>query len=182
MTKLEAVNIILRALGEHAVASIEIRHPSITLALDKLEVARQEVLTEGWWFNNLDITLKPEIDGRVRYPVDALAFVPAEYECITRGGYLYNTRNDSFVFSAELRGLVTYDLTWDDLPNAAQRLVTYQAAMSAYADDLGGQMPASITQGYATAAAQLTTGHLRQRRYSARQRCPWTIYERARRG
>lgn len=182
MTKLEAVNLILRALSEHTVASVDTRHPSVVMALAKLDIARQEVLSEGWWFNNIDITLNYEIDGRIAYPTDMLAFVPNKYECIVRSGYLYNTRTQSFVFTENVAGLATYDLSWEDLPNAAQRLVAYQAAISAYADDMGDKAPDSITAGYGLAQVQLSAGHMRQRRYNARSRRQWFRYESARRG
>ena len=182
MTELEAVNLILRALSEHTVASTQLRHPSVIMALAKLDIARQEVLNDGWWFNNLRITLNRETDGRIQYPADTLAFVPDKYECITRGGYLYNTATQTFVFTEDVAGLATYDLSWDDLPNSFQRLVAYQAAISAYADDLGDTPPTSITAGYAKALEQCQSGHTRQRRFNARSRRSWWRYETARRG
>jgi hypothetical protein len=182
MTKLEAVNLILRALSEHTVSSVEIRHPSVTLALDKLEMARQEVLSDGWWFNNIRVTLNKDVNGKVSFPSGALAFVPDRYECITRGGYLYNTTTQTFVFTEDVPGLITYDLDWDDLPNPAQRMVAYQAAIAAYSEDVGGQAPQSITVGYSLAQQQLQSGHIRQRRFNARSRPAWWRYENARRG
>lgn len=182
MTLLEAVNIVLRALSEHTVSSTEIRHPSVTLALDKIDESRQAVLNEGWWFNNIRITANRESDGRVPYPTDALAFVPDGFECITRGGYLYNAKAQSFVFTEDVPGLVTYDVDWDDLPNAVQRMVAYQAAMMAYADDMGDNAPASVATGYAIALQQCRSMHIRQRKFNARQRQSWWRYESARRG
>lgn len=182
MTLLEAVNIILRALSEHTVSSTEIRHPSVTLALDKINEAREAVLNEGWWFNNVRITANRENDGRVPYPSDALSFVPDGFECIVRGGYLYNAQAQSFVFTEDVSGLATYDLAWDDLPNAVQRMVAYQAAIMAYSDDVGDNTPASVTGGFATALQQVQAMHTRQRRFNARQRQSWWRYESARRG
>lgn len=182
MTLLEAVNIILRALSEHTVSSTEIRHPSVTLALDKINEAREAVLNEGWWFNNIRITANRESDGRVPYPADALSFVPDGFECIVRGGYLYNAQAQSFVFTEDVPGLVTYDLEWDDLPNAVQRMVAYQAAIMAYSDDVGDNAPASVTGGFAMALQQVQAMHTRQRRFNARQRQSWWRYESARRG
>lgn len=183
MTELEAVNIVLRTLSEHSVASVEVRHPTVILAREKLEIAREELLNEGWWFNNIRITVNRETDGRIIYPADALAFVPDKYECITRGGYLYNTQAQSFVFTEDVVGTVTYDLDWEDLPAAAQRVVAFSAAISAFADDNPGeQTPQSVTNGYGTALQQLQAGHTRQRRYNARSRRSWWRYESARRG
>lgn len=182
MTLLEAVNIVLRALSEHTVASVEIRHPSVTLALDKIEIAREEVLNEGWWFNNIYITINRDTNGNVAYPADALQFVPDKYECIVRDGLLYNAQAGSFVFTEDVSGTVTYDVAWDDLPNAVQRLVAFSAAASAYSDDMGGDPPSSVMSGLSVASAQVQAMHVRQRRYSAKQRPQWVRYESARRG
>lgn len=182
MTLLEAVNIVLRALSEHTVSSTEIRNPSVTLALDKIAIAQEEVLTDGWWFNNIRITIPREVDGRVKYPADALSFIPDGFECIVRGGYLYNAQSQTFVFEEDVPGLVTYDLEWDDLPSPVQRLIAYSAAGSAYADDMGDNLPASVQIGYANAIQQCQAIHTRQRRFNARQRQSWWRYESARRG
>lgn len=182
MTLLEAVNIVLRALSEHTVSSVEIRHPSVTLALDKIEIAREEVLNEGWWFNNIYITINRDSNNNIVYPAGALQFVPDKYECIVRDGLLYNTDSQSFVFSEDVSGVVTYDIAWDDLPNAAQRLVAFSAAASAYSDDMGGDPPQSVISGLSMASSQLQAMHVRQRRYSAKQRPQWVRYESARRG
>ena len=182
MTLLEAVNIVLRALSEHTVASTEIRHPSVTLALDKINEARETLLNEDWWFNKLGVTLNREFDGRVQYPAEALAFVPDNYMCIVRGGYLYNTQNNSFIFTEDVTGVITYDLDWGDLPSAAQQLIAYNAALMAFDLEFGGNHPASILLGMQTAMSQLQAMHTRQRRYNARQRPQWRNYECARRG
>lgn len=182
MTELEAVNLILRTLSEHTVSSIELRHPSVTLARDKLELARQEVLNDGWWFNTIPITLNRGTDGRVQYPADTLAFVPTKYVCITRGGYLYNTSAQSFVFTEDVSGIATYDVAWDDMPNAAQRMTAYRAAAAAYSSDVGGNLPTDVTDGLMLAQSQLEAMHIRQRRFNARQRSSWHRYESARRG
>lgn len=182
MTLLEAVNIVLRALSEHTVASTEIRHPSVTLALDKIDEAREALLNENWWFNNITVTLNREFDGRVQYPADTLAFVPDNYLCVVRGGYLYNTQNNSYVFTEDVSGLITYDLQWADLPSAAQRVVAYNAALMAFDLEFGGNPPASLLMNMQSAFAQLQAMHTRQRRYNARQRPQWRQYECARRG
>ena len=182
MTLLEAVNIVLRALSEHTVSSVEIRHPSVTLALDKIEIAREEVLNEGWWFNNIQITINRDTDNRIAYPPEALQFVPDKYECIVRGGYLYNAQAQSFEFTENVSGMATYDILWDDLPNAVQRLVAFSAAASAYSDDMGGDPPSSVMSGLSIASGQVQAMHVRQRRFSAKQRPEWARYESARRG
>lgn len=182
MTLLEAVNVVLRALSEHTVSSTEIRHPSVTLALTEIDLARESILNEEWWFNKVRITIPREVDNRVPYPNDALSFVPDKYECITRNGYLYNTQNQSFLFDENVSGVVTYDLDWEDLPSAVQRLIAYSAAGSAYSNDVGDNIPASVQAGYATALQQVQSMHTRQRRFNARQRPSWRRYESARRG
>jgi len=183
MTELEAVNIVLCGLSEHPVSSVELRHPSVILALAKLDIAREELLGEGWWFNTVPVTINVDTDGKVAYPADALAFVPDKYECIVRDGYLYNTDTQSFVFTENVSGMVTYDLAWTDLTSAAQRVVAFAAAMSAYVEDTGEQQPPmSLTTSYQLALGQLQAQHTRQRRYNARTRRQWWRYESARRG
>ena len=182
MTQLEAVNLILRALSEHPVASLDIRHPSVTLALATLDVSKDEVLADNWWINKIRVTLQRESDNRVQYPADAYEFVPDKYQAIVRSGYLYNDQNQSFIFDEDVSGWATYELDWTDLPNAVQRMVAYRAAISAVSSDVGGEIPAYLQIGYATAETQVQSMHTRQRKFNARQRRSWWRYESARRG
>lgn len=182
MTELEAVNLVLRALSEHTVSSVEVRHPSVTLALDNLNISREEILSEGWWFNTRTATLSPQVDGRIKMPTGTLSFVPSNDIGVVSDGYIYDTVNETFVFTAPVTGVLVADVTFQNLPPPAQRYVAYSAAIYSYMSDVGDKIPPQLQAGLSLAMSQLSAGHGRQRRFSARNRRAWQRYEYARRG
>ena len=58
MEKLEAVQMLLRAIGSSPVNSLNVAHPDVANALNSLERLRKSVQKRGWWFNTkLELTL-----------------------------------------------------------------------------------------------------------------------------
>ncbi len=182
MTQLEAVNLILRALSEHTVSSVEIRHPSVTLALDWMDIAREELNGGEWWYNKYRITLPVQNDGRVQVPANTLSFVPDSFEGVLIDGYLYNQSTQSYQFTSDVSGVLVVNSGFDNLPPAAQRVVAFKAALYAYDNDVGDNPPQRYERGFAEALESLSAAHSRQRRFNARSRRAWQRYENARRG
>lgn len=134
-SKLEAINTMLSIIGETPVNSTS--GPvvaSVKIADNILTEVLREVQGESWHFNTAkEVTLPLDINGKIplatsvaRVEVDR-AYYP-DKELVKRGDYLYDTRNQTDVFTAEIKhATVTYMLEFDELPEAAKRYVMIRA-------------------------------------------------------
>lgn len=179
MTELEAVNLILRALGEHPVTTVDTRHPTVQLALAELNARRMVILLHGYWFNHWNVTLTPDISGFVYVPTGMLAFQsddPNRY--IIRGDKLYDTQNQTYAITTDLYGQSTVDVAFEDMPVQARIVVANQAAIKAYGVDIGLDANAQTYQAEAQEALDLLNAeHSRQRAFSSRSRRSWRRYQ-----
>lgn len=134
-SKLEAINTMLSIIGETPVNSTS--GPvvaSVKIADNILTEVLREVQGESWHFNTAkEVTLPLDSNGKIplaasvaRVEVDR-AYYP-DKELVKRGDYLYDTRNQTDVFTAEIKhATVTYMLEFDELPEAAKRYVMIRA-------------------------------------------------------
>ena len=51
MDELEAVNMLLRAIGSSPIVNIDVRHPDAANAIASLDRIRKRMQRRGWWFN-----------------------------------------------------------------------------------------------------------------------------------
>lgn len=179
MTELEAVNLILRALGEHPVTTVDTRHPTVQLALAELNARRRVILLHGYWFNHWHITLTPDISGYVYIPSGMLSFQadePNRYVII--GDRLYDTLNQTYTITYALSGQSTVDISFEDMPVQARVVVANQAAIKAYGVDIGLDANAQTYQAETQEALDLLNAeHSRQRAFSSRSRRNWRRYQ-----
>lgn len=179
MELLDAVNICLTALGEARVTSTSTRHPTVDLAIQSINTKKKLLQERGWWFNTALVTTYPDTLKRIPYPADAIAIKGADGYCVysKRGGYLFDNTNNTEYFDNPLRIFVTYDLAFDDLPESAATVVTYQAAREMYVGDLGNDSSVSnLMQNEQQAALLLQEQHLRNQKYNTRRRRQWGRY------
>lgn len=152
-TELQAVNEMLRTIGELPVSSVEAAVPLPTdadVALRTLRWVNREVQSLGWYFNTEDqypIPMTP--DGRLPVPANAMALDPdgayQGVDAVIRGGFLYNRETHSFTFETGITCRVVFLLGFEELPEAARQYITIRAARRFQAGALGSQ----IINGYA---------------------------------
>lgn len=171
LTQLDAVNIILRKLGEQPVTNLDVQYPTIAVALPALDEARVAVLQEGWWFNSVDeFDFYPDVNGELNVPADLLMFYPEEPDKYTFDGVsIVLTSTRSPVVSATVRGRAVFNKDFEQLPNVARYAIAYRAAFDTYISDFGDS---DIAQQILMAArdhySELSAAHTRQRKSSSR--------------
>lgn len=179
MELLDAVNTCLTALGEARVTSTSTRHPSVDLAIQSINTKKKLLQERGWWFNTSRVTMYPDNVGHITYPANAIAIKGADGYTVysKRGGYLFDNTNNTEYFTTPVTIYVTANLDFDDLPESAATVVTYQAAREVYVGDLGNDSSVSnLMQNEEQAALLLQEQHLRNQKYNTRRRRQWGRY------
>ena len=157
-SELEAVNKVLRMMGEAPVNSLAGQFGLAKQAHDTLKETSRQVQSEGWSFNTDyertlvrtvgtdEIELSSDI-SRVR--IDPYEY--PDYEVVQRGLKLYDRRNNTSIFSEDLKADVTYILSWTDLPEHARQYIMTRAGRVLQDQILGS---ADLTQINITSEAE----------------------------
>lgn len=138
LSKLDAVNRILRASGEYPVSTLSVTGSNdVTLAIQTLdEVALQCQLT-GLNCNTVDKEVLPDINGRIWIPDNTLSIdtIGTDYSrnLVQRGRnptYLFDVDNNTEVFTVgtAINVRITTSLEFESLPTAEQFEIVDQAA------------------------------------------------------
>ena len=139
MEKLEAVQMLLRAIGSSPVNSLNVAHPDVANALSSLERLRKSVQKRGWWFNtDYNVVFQADINtGEVRIPKEITKFIPAEATFVKRGRQVYNSQTQTFNIGTNVTALKTVrSLEWEDLPSSMQEYAAYLACAQFISDEL----------------------------------------------
>lgn len=173
ISDLDAVNGVLRELGEQPLTSLDTNYPTADLAKSSLVTARYELLQKGWWFNTaINFAIPTDGAGHMPVPTTTLEFIPNDPSYVWSGGYLMTQEgNSTFPVGTIARGTLKFDLPMSGLPWAAQQLVVLMAAAKIYAEDFG---PDSKYQEILMRTQELTVllsaQHVRAKRPNMRQR------------
>ncbi len=126
-TKLEAVNKALQMMGESPLNSLQGLFGLGNLAETTINSVSRKVQTEGWSFNtDYQQSLVRDSstqhisvgDNVSRVVVDQFEY--PDIDVVQRGKKLYDRKNNTYVFTHDLKADVTYILDWDDLPEHAR--------------------------------------------------------------
>ena len=134
-TELEAINIMLAAIGEAPVNSLTGTVPvDVRLAQSTLTEFNREIQSEGWSFNTeIDVTLTRDASKQIALPqnvlrVDANIHQHPTIDPIQRGLKLYDRLNNKFEFDEDLICTVIYLRTFEEIPEPARRYINIKAA------------------------------------------------------
>ena len=135
-TELEAINIMLAAIGEAPVNSLTGQVPvDVRLAQSTLIEVNKEVQSEGWSFNTeIDVTLvRNQTTKQIELSTDILRIDANIHQHptidpIQRGLKLYDRLNNRYEFDEDLICTVVYFRTFDEIPEPARRYITIKAA------------------------------------------------------
>ena len=134
---LEAVNTILSAIGEAPVNTLTGTLPiDATQANNLLTEISRSTQAAGWHFNSFyDYTLSLDTDSKIplaenimRVDLDINKYSPTTYDVIKRGSFLFNKKDNTYVFDKALDAEVVLFLPFDELPENARRYITIRAA------------------------------------------------------
>lgn len=148
MTELEAVNILLAAIGEAAVSSLETATTvEVTQAKKLLSNVNRAAQQKGWHFNTeWDVVLTRDSDNRIPLSQSILSVYQPGQLMTLRGMsgdmYAYDLDNNTFTWTKNLNNAVTITLLdFVDTPNTFRQYVTTRAARI-FQEEIIGQVSA----------------------------------------
>ena len=134
-TELEAVNIMLAAIGESPVNTLTGTLPvDVKLAQTTLEEVNKEVQTEGWSFNTeINVELTRDGSNNIALSSNVLIVDPnihdhPDVDAIQIGLKLYDRKEHKYEFDDDLKCTVVYFRTFNDIPEPAKRYINIKAA------------------------------------------------------
>ena len=148
MTELDAVNLLLAAVGEAAVSSLETATTvDVTQAKNLISNINREVQQKGWHFNTeWDVVLSVDSDSRIPLGTSVLSvYSPTKLTTIRgREGspFLYDLDNNTFIWTTAINDAVTITLLdFEDIPQTARQYITTKAAR-VFQEEIIGQVSA----------------------------------------
>lgn len=134
LSKLDAVNMVLRSIGKTPAARLGQGARGDTLDAEAaVAQALLEVLQEEWSFNKDDkLLLKRNQSGEIYVPENLLSFevthTSEHLDIAQRGQRLYNRAESTFRFEEDVYVSASLALAFDDLPQAARWYIAVKAA------------------------------------------------------
>jgi len=148
MTELQAVNLLLSAIGEAAVSSLETATTvEVTQAKKLLSNVNRAAQQKGWHFNTeWDVVLTRDSDNRIPLSESILSVYQPGQLMTIRGMsgdmYAYDLDNNTFTWTKNLNNAVTITLLdFVDTPNTFRQYVTTRAARI-FQEEIIGQVSA----------------------------------------
>ena len=133
-SKLQAVNKALQMMGESPLNSLQGLLGLGNLAEETLDSVSRKVQVEGWSFNtDYQMTLTRDSTTNeisVGTNVSRVVIDPYEYydvDVVQRGSRLYDRKNNTYVFSIDLKADMTDILDWDDIQEHARLYIMTKA-------------------------------------------------------
>tara|TARA_B100001093_G_C26593360_1_gene912562 strand:- start:140 stop:715 length:576 start_codon:yes stop_codon:yes gene_type:complete len=152
-TKLEAVNTMIGVVGESPVNTISGSSVpvSVVTALNVLNEVNREVQSEGWHYNTeYEYPLVRNASNKFTLPNNVLKIdTPidkyTDIDIVQRGSTLYDRKNHTDVFTQDLDVTITFELTFEELPQQFRSYITIRAARKFANRFLGSQEIESFT-------------------------------------
>lgn len=145
LTRLEAVNLMLRAIGQSGVASLsnDDANPDITSATETLDVTLREVLMRGWHANTeKSYPIDPSPEGYLVLPLNTLSVDTSvkskELDLVWRGTRLYDRVKHTFAVGVTVNVDLILGLEFEELPQSLRYLVAVKATRKFAADTSAG--------------------------------------------
>jgi hypothetical protein len=133
-TELHAINMILGAIGQSAVTTVNYENPEVELIARTLQDVSVQTQAEGWVFNTeYRYPFSPDEDGNIFYPLNVLQLDLSDTEdpsidIVRRDGRVYDKFNHTFTFTKPLYCDVVWNFDFVDLPTPFKQYITYRAA------------------------------------------------------
>lgn len=139
-TELDAVNFMLRVIGEQPVNSIdESQLSEAVLAQQVLHRVNRTTQTKGLRCNS-DYEYELALTGgEVQLPANVLSIerVYDHLDVVERGRKLYDRENKTYTFDEPVKVDIVWFIAFDDLPEHVRNYVTVQAARRFASDTVG---------------------------------------------
>ena len=133
-TKLEAINVMLTAIGESPVNTITSSTTTdVSIAIQILDNVSREVQSVGWHFNtDTNYLLAKNSSNQIVLPSNCLRVdnsnKDADLDLVERGRKLWDRENHTYTITKDIRVNITWFLEFTELPETARRYITIRAA------------------------------------------------------
>lgn len=194
MTELEAVNIMLRAIAENPVTTLdEDTIEDAQIALSTLREVSRGFQAEGWHFNtDYDYPISTDVNDKIPYPSTAAHCDPMDTEgkdLVKRGGFFWDRENLTFTFPnvSSVKFKIVWLFDFEDLPHMARNYIAMVAARKFAMDIMGDEATVSwTTRDEQMARAKFVADDLRRAdlnmlnasnsvNRAVRRRSPWPV-------
>lgn len=148
-SELDAVNLILRNMGETSINSLENPPLDASEARETLKEVSRHVQARGWYFNSEIMPLSPDNNGKIALPPNTMSVSAVgssrHMKVSKRGGFLYRLDpfNSGFVFDGPVAVQLVLGLDFDDLPPCASNYIALRAARVMQTRQVGDAMSAN---------------------------------------
>ena len=132
-TKLEAINVMLTAIGESPVNTITSSTTTdVSIAIQILDNVSREVQSVGWHFNtDTNYLLAKNSSNQIVLPSNCLRVdnsnKDADLDLVERGRKLWDRENHTYTITKDIRVNITWFLEFTELPETARRYITIRA-------------------------------------------------------
>ena len=135
LSELEAVNLMLATISVAPVSTLGTSGDlNVSVAKQMLYDTSREVQSYGYFFNmERDYPLPKDASDEITLPKNTLflslndEFAPNTVATL-RGSKLYNIKKHNYKFDKDLKGTITWFLTWDELPQPARQYIAIKSA------------------------------------------------------
>jgi len=134
-TKLDAVNTMLTAIGESPINQLGgATTVDADIAEQTLDQVSRDVQSIGWHFNtDKEFPLVRDMDNKIPVTDDIVRIDVSKYDypsvdVAQRGSFLYDRKNHTYEFSADLTGEIVRIFDWTYLPQPFRSYITIKAA------------------------------------------------------
>ena len=150
MTKLEAVNQMLDAIGEHPVQSLESGLDDAEAAERMLDRVSKEVQEDGWSVNSEEnFKLVRTAQNEIAVPHNTIKVDTVRrskhINVVNRNGKLWDVTNQSFTFTEDVFVDIVFFLKFEELTFALQSYIAAWAAQRFQESELGSLSLDSFT-------------------------------------
>ena len=128
MTKLEAVNVALRGLGQEEATSLDDNWPDVQQASKLIDDLTRQLQIRGWhWNTDENKLMTPDNNGEIILPNNTISIDTSSYDrwlnVKQRGTKLYNAETNSYVFDRPVRLDLVLLFNFTDMPLVAKDYV-----------------------------------------------------------
>lgn len=138
MDELEAVQMLLRAIGSSPVTNLESAHPDVANARACLDRTRKSVQKRGWWYNiDYNVMYQPNNLGEIAIPTAITKFVADDVRYVKRGRKVYDAHKQTFKIDTNVTAIKTVrTLEWEDMPASVQEYAAYLGCAQFISDEI----------------------------------------------
>lgn len=152
-TELEAINLMLAAIGESPVNTVEDNGVvDAVMARQRLRATSRSVQAKGWhWNTDIGLVLARSYpDGEVAVPANTLkvdTVGPSKgIDVVLRGKRLYDRRRHTFQFDTSLTVNLVSLLPFEELPETARQYITVSAVRQYQESRVGSEALSRFNQ------------------------------------